>query len=130
MEDLSKVVDLEFISIIFQPFLGPIVKSMMTNEISASSKSDFDSLEKYVVPIQSGIMVIVLLYGLLRFLQINVFLINEDQLTERRSEIYPPDLMLRPSLMQEKWFGPAKAGHIEVQVGCFYTYPEYSGFKN
>ena len=128
MEDLSKVVDLEFISIIFQPFLGPIVKSMTSNEISASSKSDFDSLEKYVVPIQSGIMVIVLLYGLLRFLQINVFLINEDQLTERRSEIYPPDLMLRPSLMQEKWFGPAKAGHIEIQVGCFYTV--YSGFKN
>ena len=51
-------------------------------------------------------------------------------LRKRRSEIYPPDLMLRPSLMQEKWFGPAKAGHIEVQVGCFYTYPEYSGFKN
>ena len=124
MQDLSKLVDLEFISTISQPFLGPIINSITnTNEIVSvsSKKNEFNSLEKFnLVSIQSGIMLIVLLYGLLRFLQINVFLINEDQnqkLTERKSEIYPPELMLRPSLMQEKWFSPTK-GHIEIQVGC------------
>ena len=38
MQDLSKLVDLEFISTISQPFLGPIINSITnTNEIVSVS---------------------------------------------------------------------------------------------
>ena len=85
-------------------------------EVIAVEESDVDIikdgrvssvLEAYVLPVQSGIMLLVLLYGMFRFFKINYNLVaaspSENDLMERRNDFYHNEIPPAISLMQDKW---------------------------
>ena len=85
-------------------------------EVIAVEESDVDIikdgrvstvLEAYVLPVQSGIMLLVLLYGMFRFFKINYNLVaaspSENDLMERRNDFYHNEIPTAISSMQDKW---------------------------
>lgn len=86
-------------------------------EVIAVEESDVDIikdgrvssvLEAYIVPVQSGIMLLLLLYGIYRFFEINYNLVgaaspSENDLMERRNDFFNNEIPPAISLMQDKW---------------------------